>query len=333
MKFVCMNWFLTFSTTPRTSGSNSLLTPLSLDNLLGDQNGGGRRWVSGRLGKHRFCGADQRNCDEGSQQMASGHKARGETGDHRRTPFCRLKRSRPLDDTHPGRTGNDSSPREADEQAVFHDARDCRQPRREGLRVGDALQLRVDEPVPAIRDESMAVLRLRSGAGPGQPTSAATISIARRVTVAPNGTISIGSGKRPSVLTHFDSSAITIILADAAATIFSRKQRPAAALDQVQIRRDLVGAVDGQVQFGRLVERGQCDAEPLCLHARGLRRRNGRYFEPGPNALAQQLDKVAGGRAGAEPKPHARLHERDGTARRRRVSALRHPCGTRDGPR
>jgi len=40
--------------------------------------------------------------------------------------------------------------------------------------------------------------------------------------VAPNGAISTGSGKRPSVATNFDASAITTIVADADATIHGK---------------------------------------------------------------------------------------------------------------
>ena len=43
------------------------------------------------------------------------------------------------------------------------------------------------------------------------------------------------------------------------------QQRAAAALDQVEVRVDLVSAVDGHVQVRVLVERGQRDAEPLGL--------------------------------------------------------------------
>src|ERR1700733_10245826 len=66
----------------------------------------------------------------------------------------------PLDNTHPVRTGDNSSPRDADEQAMLHDARDGGKPARESLRIGYLPQLGVQQAVPAIRDESMAVRRL-----------------------------------------------------------------------------------------------------------------------------------------------------------------------------
>ena len=66
----------------------------------------------------------------------------------------------------------------------------------------------------------------RSTAGPGHPAAAAAASTARAVAVAPKGGISTGNGKRPSRCTHFDWSAMTSIVAEAAATIFSRNSAP-----------------------------------------------------------------------------------------------------------
>ncbi len=151
----------------------------------------------------------------------------------------------------------------------------------------------------------------RSRAGPGAPAAAPAASTARRVAARPNGTTSIGSGKRPSTGTHFDSSAITIMRADAAATIFSRSSAPPPPLIRRQVGRDLVGAVDRQVELGRLVERRQRNAKPLGLRARRLRGRHRDDVEAGAHALAQQLDEMPRGRAGAEPEPHARAHEFD----------------------
>src|SRR5262245_8094684 len=66
----------------------------------------------------------------------------------------------------------------------------------------------------------------RSSAGPLQPADTVAASMFRRVAASPNGTTSIGSGKRPSVDTHFDSSAMTTMRAEAEATIFSRSSAP-----------------------------------------------------------------------------------------------------------
>src|SRR5262245_34707197 len=66
----------------------------------------------------------------------------------------------------------------------------------------------------------------RSSARPLQPADRVAASRFRRVAASPNGTTSIGSGKRPSTDTHFDSSAMTTMRAEAEATIFSRSSAP-----------------------------------------------------------------------------------------------------------
>jgi hypothetical protein len=65
--------------------------------------------------------------------------------------------SGPFDKAHPVSTGQDSSLRHADEQAVLHHARHGGEIARQRRRIGDATQLRIKEPVPAIRDKSVAV--------------------------------------------------------------------------------------------------------------------------------------------------------------------------------
>ena len=150
---------------------------------------------------------------------------------------------------------------------------------------------------------------LRSGAGPGQLLWAALFSIARRVAAAPNGAISTGSGKRPSVCTHFELVSDHDHLGRGCGHDLLAQQRPTAALDQAQIGRDLIGAVNSEVKFGSLIEGGQRDPRPFGLRAGCFRGRHRGYFEPGANTLAQQFNQIAGGRTGAEPKPHAGTHE------------------------
>jgi hypothetical protein len=65
-------------------------------------------------------------------------------------------KSGPLDEPYPLRTGEDSSLRQADEQAVLHDTGHVGKAACQCRRIGDALQLRVEQPVPAIRDKSVA---------------------------------------------------------------------------------------------------------------------------------------------------------------------------------
>jgi hypothetical protein len=93
------------------------------------------------------------------------------------------------------------------------------------------------------------------------------------------------------------------------------QQRSAPALDQGQVRGNLVGAVNREVELGRIVERGQLDAAFFRLRARRLGGRHRDHVEAGAHALAQHLDERPGGRSGAEPEPHARLDELEGTGR------------------
>ncbi len=151
----------------------------------------------------------------------------------------------------------------------------------------------------------------RNIAGPGHPSSATTASTLRRVTVAPNGAISIGSGKRPSVATNFDASAMTIIFADADATIFSRSNAPPPPL--IKVRSGPISSAPSTVRSSSGVSSRVVRAMPSAgrLRARGFRGRDGDDVEPRPHPLAQQVDEVPGGRSGAEPKAHARAHEID----------------------
>ena len=61
---------------------------------------------------------------------------------------------------------------------------------------------------------------------------------------------------------------MTIMRCEAAATIFSRSSAPPPPLISVEIGVDLVGAVDGEVELRRLLERRQRHAE---LHGKALR--------------------------------------------------------------
>ena len=101
------------------------------------------------------------------------------------------------------------------------------------------------------------------------------------------------------------------------------QQRAAAALDQGQIRRDLIGAVDGQIEFRRLVERGQRNAKPLGLR-RGSPREVGTAMTSRPprtRSPAARRNAARSIRCRARAAcPDARIPRR---GRRRRVFKLR----------
>src|SRR5665811_1166042 len=83
------------------------------------------------------------------------------------TPFP-LEKSRPLDDRDTVRSGENGRLRETDKKTMFHDPGNARKRIRHRFRIVDPAKRSVDDPVSAIRDESMAVLALphRQGSGP-----------------------------------------------------------------------------------------------------------------------------------------------------------------------
>src|SRR4051794_22279417 len=81
----------------------------------------------------------------------------------------------------------------------------------------------------------------------------------------------------------------------------------AAALDESEIRTDLIGAVHRQIELRRLVKRAQRDTSPRRIAAGRLRGRHPNDAEARADALAQKLDKVTRGRARAKTEPHAGL--------------------------
>ena len=121
-----------------------------------------------------------------------------------------------------------------------------------------------------IRDENMAVGLMPQPDGPGHPASDHRRRDRLLVAPRPKRTTSIGSGKRPRRRTHLVASAITTMRREAAATIFSRNSAPPPPLIRLSAAIDLVGAVDGEIELGRLIERRQ----------RHRRRRPGRASLP-----------------------------------------------------
>src|SRR6266566_2335492 len=185
---------------------------------------------------------------------------------------------RPLDDAHAVRAGDDRGLGQPDEQTMLDDAGNLRKPIGKQWRLDDPRQRRVENEVTRLRDESMAVPGPPQADGPGRAGS-------RR------GALDRTSGCRKPERHHFD------------------EQRAASPLDQRQVRSDLVGTVDREVEFGRLVEGRQRQPQPLGVGAGGPGGRHPDDVEPGAHAIRQQLDEVFGGRAGAQPEAHAGLDE------------------------
>src|SRR5262249_60435195 len=66
--------------------------------------------------------------------------------------------STPLDDAYAARAGNHGRVREPDEQAVLDHACNAVETLGERFRIGDPLECGIENPVPAVRDESVAIL-------------------------------------------------------------------------------------------------------------------------------------------------------------------------------
>ena len=124
----------------------------------------------------------------------------------------------------------------------------------------------------------------------------------------PKGTISTGSGKRPSIGTHFDSSAITIMLAEAEATIFSRNSAPPPPL--IRLKSGPISSAPSMVRSSSGVSSRVDSVMPqlLGLIAGRLRGRHPDHIEAVPDLFAQKVHEMPGRRAGPEAEPHAGPH-------------------------
>ena len=83
--------------------------------------------------------------------------------------------------------------------------------------------------------------------------------------------------------------------------------RAAAALDEPEVGRDLIGAVDRDVEAGELLERLDHEPERACGDLGGNRRGDAAQSQP---ALRQRRQQVRDGRARAEADPAPVLDER-----------------------
>ncbi len=102
------------------------------------------------------------------------------------------------------------------------------------------------------------------------------------------------------------------------------QQRRAAALDQPKFRIEFVGAVDRQIEFRGLVQRGQRDAGMFGEAARRLRGRDADHVETRLHPHAQEFDEMGGGRAGAEAEPHSGTDEFERGLRGRALLMVAH---------
>src|SRR5580704_3787020 len=71
------------------------------------------------------------------------------------------------------------------------------------------------------------------------------------------------------------------------------QQRPAAALDQIELGIDFVGPVDRQIEFRNVVKCSERNAKRLRLRGRRLRRRNTADIETRFDLCAQEIEELA----------------------------------------
>ena len=164
---------------------------------------------------------------------------------------------------------------------------------------------------PSVR-KGCAVAPSARRSSPDAPAARTAAAVLFGSPPRPKGTTSIGSGKRPSVATRFDAVGDHDHAPARRRDDLLAQERAAAALDQAQLVVELVGAVDGEVELGRLVERRQRNAFPLGLSPRRLGGRNRDDVEAASHPLAEQRDEMRRRRAAAEPELHAVFDESHG---------------------
>ena len=113
--------------------------------------------------------------------------------------------------------------------------------------------------------------------------------------------------------THFDSSAMTIMRAEAAATIFSRNSAPPPPL--IRVRSGPISSAPSTVRSSSGVSSRVVSGTPSRSAALRVASDVGTAItsRPARTSLGQKLDKIFGGRTGAEAEPHAWAHPFDRT--------------------
>jgi phosphoglycolate phosphatase len=205
--------------------------------------------------------------------------------------------------------GDDRGASQTDEQPVLHHPRDRRQFRGENVRPRNALKRGIEDEVAAVRDERMAVRAAPQLRGPGRVRGGS-----RRFDRA--------AGRGETERHHLDRQGKVAEQRDPFGVIGNHEhagggrgddlltqQRAPTPFDQTQVGRDLVSAVDGEIEFRRVVEGGQRNGKALGVRAGCLRSGHPDDVEPGAHALGEKLDEVRGGRAGAEAQAHAVVHK------------------------
>ncbi len=134
---------------------------------------------------------------------------------------------------------------------------------------------------------------------------------------AANGSTSTGSAPRPSLVTCLPASTITIMRAGRRRDDLLAQHGAAFSLDRAQLRIELVGAVDGQIEPCQRVEGKHRQAGRFRGAAGGERRCDGRHLQARRDPFPERGDGEVRRRAGAKADQHPVLDLGDGGACRR----------------
>src|SRR4029079_2731178 len=237
------------------------------------------------------------------------HATRSRTNDEKVEVVVGHRRLLTLDDADAARAGENSGLRQTDEQPVLYNTGNAAKLRGQRLRIGNALERGIKDPVAAVSADDVAFL---------VPPQLHRAGRANRG----GGRIDLHPRCSDPEWHDFDRQRKAADSGDPFAFIgdddhaFGRRgddlfaqQRATTAFDQVEFRTDLVGAVDGKVQFRRFIERGERDAKTLGLRARRFRSGHADDFAAVAQTCRQQIQEVLYRGAGAQAQPHARFDE------------------------
>ena len=158
--------------------------------------------------------------------------------------------SRPLDDAHAAGTGDHGGMRQPDEQAVLDHPGNAVETIRQRSRIRNAFECRVEYPVPAIRDESVAV--------PGAAQQRRSVAISCRDRGGDRAPCRRQSERHdldrqreaPERRDPFGFVGDDDHACGSRGDDLFPQQCAAAALDQAQVAGNLVGAIDREIQLG-----------------------------------------------------------------------------------
>ena len=204
--------------------------------------------------------------------------------------------------------GDENDAGAIDEEAVLDDAGDVTEFARERRRVGDAAEVAVENVVAFVGDKRFSTL-LAEHDGGAELLDFATDQWKREGDdfdgdgeAAEHGDLFAGVGDDDEFLGGRRDD-------------FFVEERAAAAFDEIELRIEFVGAVDGHVNMLDFVETGERDAESCggfaCVVGGGY----AADFEAGCDTFADELDGVSSGGAGAKADDLAVFDELEGGAR------------------